>query len=771
MSKGESAMLKITHRFIRILPTLILTSLLVIGWLTIGHAQPPAVAVAAAEQAAEQQTTALMGLAKRYQHATKADQQALLEQMITVVEQRSHNMATLVKSNPGAVLRLAIPAKVADQLPAAVYSYLESQQTLEGRLEVLYEDHENHSILRHTLITDFNERIPLHFKHHAPKLQSGKQVRVKGIEVVTDDDMSVAMAVESDDSALQVLQLGESTTPSSTSAPPLSNTFGDQKALVLLVNFQDLNEQPTSTTEISALMEDISDFFYENSYGQTTFSSTVHGWFNLPLNSNSTSSEIAAAADAAAMAAGIDLSSYQRLIYLFPRNSALIWDGLGTVGGQPSRCWINGKFQLKVIAHELGHNFGLYHSHSLECGDAVVSENAQVYEYGDIIDVMGNREAGHLNAFQKMRLGWLDYDQSPGVISAETSGSHLIEVKETAGQNAKAIKVLRGVDPTTGAKEWFYVEYRQNIGFDAFLTNYSNVLDGVVIHLANDADPSSSHLLDLTPSSDSVYFDWNDPALGFGLSFTDPLSGVTISPVWGDGQDAMVEVSYGQASCSPAAPQISVTTVQENWAAPGEALFYTVTVTNTNSAACPEAAVELSTALPAMWDAAFDQSSFTLSPGQSATTQLSVTSPTNAVDGFYEVMITATVNGLSSSTTTGYVVSAPVENQTPLAVNDEVIIATKTPVTIAVLANDSDPEGTTLTVVAVTQGAKGSVVINGDNSVTYSPAKPFKTSDSFSYTISDGISTATARVTINLVKSTEVDDSTTTKTPPGKAKK
>src|SRR5439155_4920430 len=74
-----------------------------------------------------------------------------------------------------------------------------------------------------------------------------------------------------------------------------------------------------------------------------------------------------------------------------------------------------------------------------------------------------------------------------------------------------------------------------------------------------------------------------------------------------------------------------------------------------------------------------------------------------------------------------------------------------TAVTINVLANDSDLDGDALTVSAVTQGTHGSVAINTDGSVTYTPGANFNGGDSFTYTVSDGNGgTATATVTLGI---------------------
>ena len=77
-------------------------------------------------------------------------------------------------------------------------------------------------------------------------------------------------------------------------------------------------------------------------------------------------------------------------------------------------------------------------------------------------------------------------------------------------------------------------------------------------------------------------------------------------------------------------------------------------------------------------------------------------------------------------------------NAPPRAVRDNVATLVDTVVIISVLANDSDPEGDLLEVVAVTQGANGAAVINANGTVTYAPAPGFTGHDSFTYTISDG---------------------------------
>jgi len=95
----------------------------------------------------------------------------------------------------------------------------------------------------------------------------------------------------------------------------------------------------------------------------------------------------------------------------------------------------------------------------------------------------------------------------------------------------------------------------------------------------------------------------------------------------------------------------------------------------------------------------------------------------------------------------------------PVANNDSATTDEDTPVDINVLANDTEPDGDTLSVVSVTQGSNGSVSINPNKTVHYAPALNFFGSDSFTYTIDDGHggqATATVNLTINAVNDAPV---------------
>ncbi len=77
------------------------------------------------------------------------------------------------------------------------------------------------------------------------------------------------------------------------------------------------------------------------------------------------------------------------------------------------------------------------------------------------------------------------------------------------------------------------------------------------------------------------------------------------------------------------------------------------------------------------------------------------------------------------------------ENRPPSASDDSAATVMDTAVAIAVLTNDTDPDGDSLTIIEVTDPPHGTAVYSRQ-SVTYTPDTGYIGRDSFSYTLSDG---------------------------------
>ncbi|MEB3277878.1 MAG: Ig-like domain-containing protein, partial [Lyngbya sp.] len=126
-------------------------------------------------------------------------------------------------------------------------------------------------------------------------------------------------------------------------------------------------------------------------------------------------------------------------------------------------------------------------------------------------------------------------------------------------------------------------------------------------------------------------------------------------------------------------------------------------------------------------------------------------------------------NGTPSAPAAINVTVNPPVNQPPDAVDDISTTPFQTPVTLNVLANDTDPEGNPLTIADIQQETtNGGTVTIVNGQLEYTPAAGFSGNDTFTYTISDGSLTDTATVTVTVeprpnTNPDAVDDSRTTR--------
>lgn len=94
-------------------------------------------------------------------------------------------------------------------------------------------------------------------------------------------------------------------------------------------------------------------------------------------------------------------------------------------------------------------------------------------------------------------------------------------------------------------------------------------------------------------------------------------------------------------------------------------------------------------------------------------------------------------------------------NLPPVAVNDATTTQPGRPVVISVVPNDTDPEGLVLSIGSVTQGSNGTVVVNGDGTITYTPRPGFVGDDQFTYTLCDSLNACTtATVVVTMAERT-----------------
>ncbi|MFO1324516.1 MAG: Ig-like domain repeat protein [Burkholderiales bacterium] len=247
------------------------------------------------------------------------------------------------------------------------------------------------------------------------------------------------------------------------------------------------------------------------------------------------------AASATPPISGLNWSSYPNGILYIANSLPCGWSGLGYIGFE--RSYTNGTASLGVVGHEFGHNFGLYHAGSLDCGaNVIAASGCSVTEYGDPFVIMGNIQSGHFNAHQKNILGYI-----PGGFVTHSSGT----VTYDLGPIESPSQTLYGIAiPTSKSNRTYLIEFRQAIGFDASVPGISAL--GAQVRVAYPFENQCSgcsgknddtQILDMTPGTAS----FTDAALLVGQTYTDTTvtPNVSIQVMSGSATKLTVKVSTG----------------------------------------------------------------------------------------------------------------------------------------------------------------------------------------------------------------------------------
>ena len=313
----------------------------------------------------------------------------------------------------------------------------------------------------------------------------------------------------------------------------LASSWTETPKSVLVLNTIFPGTTPLGTqAEWQATMTEVSNWISEASYGKTNLVATVlPNVFTLPNPASYYEPSddyhiILNDAKALALAAGFNPAHYDITVVAFPRIGRWGFGGLGTIGG--GNHWLNGYRDAGLMAHEFGHNYGLYHASSWDANDGSVMPDTGApnaldprhNEYGDRFSRMGSGSFPDSDYGPQMKaeLNWI----TPAQIHAVTApGTYRIHRFDAASANAHpklALKLKREWSQT------FWVGYRRRFAGNDYLNHGA--------YVGWEWYPSLGRLLDMTPDSRTTnnYDDKEDAALAIGRTFSDPTGFLHITP-------------------------------------------------------------------------------------------------------------------------------------------------------------------------------------------------------------------------------------------------
>ena len=317
--------------------------------------------------------------------------------------------------------------------------------------------------------------------------------------------------------------------------------------LVLTVDFTDSPAPAAPPGGWTNVMEQVNQFYQYQSYSQAWISSfvvspVIHmgvSWTNYVPYANWKTTAFLPDIRARAKLAGFDSDDFDlEVFHLRLTNEAPV--GIALHGGKG--CWLNftngnPRFAL-ATAHELGHNFGLFHTRGFSAANYAVfpiPKNGFYWdEYGGMFDSMGVGPA-NLQAdfcvYNKNFLGWIS-DQH--MVRPATSGTYRIHAFD---QGSLAPGQFYGMKIERDPNNDYWFEFRQAFSNNDWSAN------GLLLYWGGDASDLASGgptLLDMTPGSRglddpepgrTLAATMHDAPLALGRTYADPSVNLYVTPV------------------------------------------------------------------------------------------------------------------------------------------------------------------------------------------------------------------------------------------------
>jgi len=306
-------------------------------------------------------------------------------------------------------------------------------------------------------------------------------------------------------------------------------THGNKTVLYMRVNFPDDLTEPVSAGDAQASMEGVNSYYTENSYNLASLTATVTPLITLPQVKAYYGADpdwLLTDARSAAFAAGYDTTNYDRDLVAFTPIPGYNWSGLAYVHGKGG--WLQ-TADVGVTAHELGHNYGLWHANfwNTLANDSGSGPGTNL-EYGNPYDTMGSGGVAEFNVVHKNILDWLKAD---AVQTITSNGLYRLYPFDVPGSDRVAGRRYAAALHKDALRN-YWLEFRTQYPANPWLEN------GLLVYWSPWLNSDGgAQLLDTTPGSPNVEdaFSREDAAVVIGRTFNDPAAGVHITP-WQRGQ-------------------------------------------------------------------------------------------------------------------------------------------------------------------------------------------------------------------------------------------
>ncbi len=382
--------------------------------------------------------------------------------------------------------------------------------------------------------------------------------------------------------ASETLEIGSAALASSVTAEPDSLPFsgrqgGDPKGaqsidyrtlLYMRIAFAgNPNEVVQSESNAYSDLQDANDAILEASYGRMQILPTVTPIIVLPepqsFYASAGTSRLATDALAIATSLGYRPTDYGHRVFRY-NGTPGSFGGYAIVGANPGNIWLRVN-SASVLVHEIGHNFGLYHSNGWDTDRKAAIGPSSTTEYDHNFCIMADgydfSRAGFCS-YQKSRLGWL---RDSEYINSLVSGRHRIHALDDSTVDPDKRYAIRIPTPNRGI---YWLEYRNNYNNTAFR-------NGLFLQ-AQGGDWGGNGLrpqrIDVTYWSQR---DDLDSTIPIGWTFSDHEQGIHVTPLARADDFSWIDVQvHHEQDFTSNAPPVATLTASKTNPAVGESISF-----------------------------------------------------------------------------------------------------------------------------------------------------------------------------------------------------